>query len=83
MPLESLIASDGRLPFEVIFCCSFIFRTFCYRAVNFGIAYDGANIATVAANVMVPDFVPRKANIQTEENEKVLSWLLKDCMPSC
>jgi|Transcript_30594 ubiquitin-activating enzyme E1 len=40
------------------------------RAVNFGIAYDGANIATVAANVMVPDFVPRKANIQTEENEK-------------
>jgi len=40
------------------------------RAQNYGIAPDGSDIATAAANVMVPDFVPRKANIQVEENEK-------------
>eukprot|EP00668_Euglena_longa_P015862 GGOE01020036.1.p1 GENE.GGOE01020036.1~~GGOE01020036.1.p1 ORF type:complete len:1011 (-),score=303.01 GGOE01020036.1:145-3156(-) len=40
------------------------------RAVNYNIVPDNTDIAMAAANVMVPDFVPRKANIQVEEDKQ-------------
>eukprot|EP01004_Peranema_trichophorum_P003089 NODE_209_length_3229_cov_21.355119_g181_i1.p1 GENE.NODE_209_length_3229_cov_21.355119_g181_i1~~NODE_209_length_3229_cov_21.355119_g181_i1.p1 ORF type:complete len:1014 (+),score=212.75 NODE_209_length_3229_cov_21.355119_g181_i1:54-3095(+) len=81
-PVDTITSSGERFwsgpkrpPTPIVFDPSdpahidFIIAASYLRAENYGIQLDGLDIVDVAAHVKVPDFTPKKAIIQTEENE--------------